>query len=195
MGLLKFVERDVAGPDFGVVQYRRGYKDRPHLSKLEMEDDTARDLGLGELLLLKYDPLGPAYLAARNLTFDNLMTVYDANNHTLVAYRFSSFDPNVKKKIVAFFARPTRPRNFEIRLFGLQNGQKNSNTNDVIYFTKSLGADVVEIDLFGDRTRHIAVDAKRGMSYDILMLDRAYKPGELQNEVTTEQFERASFQT
>ncbi len=33
--------------------------------------------------------------------------------------------------------------------------------------------------LFGNEIRHIALDTKTGLSYNVLLLDRIYRPGEL----------------
>jgi hypothetical protein len=49
---------------------------------------------------------------------------------------------------------------------------------------------LVEVDIFGTNTRHIAIDAKLGTSYNILMEDRLYRAGELVNNLTMENFEK-----
>ncbi|MCL4404741.1 hypothetical protein M1583_02000, partial [Candidatus Marsarchaeota archaeon] len=53
------------------------------------------------------------------------------------------------------------------------------------------GIPLVEADLFGNEVRHIAFDAKQGMSFNVLVNNMNYKPGELVNKMTIDQFERS----
>ena len=58
-------------------------------------------------------------------------------------------------------------------------------------FAHALRIPIFEADLFGNSTRHIAIDIYSGMSFNVLLEDKLYKPGELVNNMTREQFERA----
>ena len=62
--------------------------------------------------------------------------------------------------------------------------------NQVMDFIVENKIRLVEIDLFGENTRHIAIDTKLGTSFNVLMEDRLYRPGELVNSMTVENFER-----
>ncbi len=89
------------------------------------------------------------------------------------------------------FTRSIRRPNFEARVIGLQNGENTGELMELLRLLERERLQVFEVDLFGADTRHIAMDAKVGMSFNILMEDRLYKPGELQNRLTEDQFERA----
>ena len=90
--------------------------------------------------------------------------------------------------------RKLKPANIEVRLIGLQNGDNPLRLNETVDFIKKMKLPVFEADLFGGDTRHICIDIKTGVSFDVLISNRLYKPGELTNKVTREQFERASLE-
>jgi len=81
--------------------------------------------------------------------------------------------------------------NLEARIIGMQKNQDfYFILNQIFDFLISNKIRLVEVDLFGDNTRHIAIDTKLGTSYNVLMEDRIYRPGELVNSTTVENFER-----
>ena len=54
----------------------------------------------------------------------------------------------------------------------------------------SSSSGIFEADLFGSDRRNIAIDLKTGTSFNMLTENRLYKPGELANTTTEEQFAR-----
>jgi hypothetical protein len=194
MGLLRFVEGAEAQQGFGSTEFRKEFKRRPHISKVRLDEDaSAAYIASGKHMTLGRDAMGTEYAAAVNLTFELLLTVYDVDNSLLAAYRFVRIDPKAAKLIKGFF-NGRGARQLEARIYGLQNGSDASGLNDAIGFVREIGAELCEIDVFGDSVRNVAVDVKRGMSFDILMLNRLYKQGELLNTMTKEQFERGMLQ-
>lgn len=125
------------------------------------------------------------YLIAKNITFDLLVTVYNVNSFELFAFRatrnLDAADMAIIKKQVASMKRP----NLEMRAIGMQNG--NGNLLDAVDKVRKLtGAQIIEVDIFGNEIRNIAIDAKNGTSYDLLLLDRIYRPVELINNAKFE---------
>ena len=78
----------------------------------------------------------------------------------------------------------------EARIIGLQDGEEHGFLKDLLGFLSKHRIRLAEADLFGERIRHIAIDLKTGMSYNILLDDRIYKPSELVNRMTVEDFQR-----
>jgi hypothetical protein len=50
----------------------------------------------------------------------------------------------------------------------------------------------MEVDLFGEEKRHIVMDMKTGLSYDLLLENRIYRPGELKNDEKEEDFQSST---
>ncbi len=82
--------------------------------------------------------------------------------------------------------------NVEARIIGLQNGQPRSVLDSVSIFLRGNHMRLCEIDLFGDQTRHVCFDTKTGASFDVLVNNKLYTPGELMNRMTMEQFEKST---
>ena len=103
------------------------------------------------------------------------------------------------RKTLYEFLKKLRNPNLEIRAIGMQN-LKEGYGNDLLinieqaYTVLKPKAKLVEVDLFGNETRHIAIDAKTGASVDVLLYDRFYKPGELNTQTSLEQFKNITAQ-
>ena len=50
----------------------------------------------------------------------------------------------------------------------------------------------MEIDMFGEEKRHMAIDMKTGLSYDLLLENRIYRPGELKNDEKEDDFQSST---
>lgn len=172
--------------------YKNNFKERPHISKSKLDDlSDVKYLKVNELQKLHYsNELSTRYIAAMDLTYDVILSLFDYNSRQLLVYRFfitpTLLKSEVKKFLDSFKNRP----NMEARIIGLQNGQDHYLILDEIgRLLLENKIKLVEVDLFGSNVRHIAMDSKLGMDFDILKDDRLYKPGELANNMTLENFE------
>ena len=122
------------------------------------------------------------YIIAKELTSDLLITIYDVNSVSAIAFRAAlPLESAELAKIKSWLGKFKRP-NFEIRAIGMQSGG-NSIASVIEQIHKICKGDIIEIDLFGNSKRHIAFDLKTGMGYDLLLLDRIYRVGELVNDM------------
>ena len=190
--------RDIRSADISKDVYRLGSKAlngnfRTHMSKSKMDRlSDAVYLDVGEGRKLEYDGLdNPRYIAAMNITYDTLFSVFDVDSRTLFAWRFFklvTIDRELRKFIDS--AKKARFHNMEARIIGMQNRQDFRYTAETLCrFASDNGIRLSEVELFGGNARHIAIDAKLGTSFDVLGEDRVYRPGELVNNATLEQFE------
>ncbi|MCL4372245.1 hypothetical protein M1373_02930 [Candidatus Marsarchaeota archaeon] len=178
--------------DFNSKQFVLAYRKRRHISKIKMDqyDDVAY-IGVGGSAMLDYKvPLEHRYIAAIDITYSLLFSMYDFNSSKLIA--FNCFDDVTKQlseanKFVNALKRP----NIEARIIGMQNSQDFSIIGPIVDFLMKKHIYVSEADLFGNETRHIAIDAKLGMSFDVLINNVNYRPGELINKMTMDQFQRS----
>lgn len=179
--------------DLNKNEYRQSFKERPHISKSVVDEfSDALYIKNRELKVLEYSSeLSPRYVAITNLTFDAIISLYDVNTRRLLVYRFYITPTELNyglKKYVETFKRSNA--NIEARIIGLQNNQDYYLLlNELSDFFTLNKIKLVEIDLFGTDIRHVAIDSKLGMSFNILMNDRIYRPGELVNSRTLENFE------
>ncbi len=179
------------GGTLGTDQYALEFKKRPHVSRSKVEEyGNVAYLKVGDLKATRYEnDSSMRYIAARDITYDLLLSIYDVNTSALACARVYG---NVKKLEPGLvrFARSIRRPNFEARIIGLQNGESTAELEQVLGFLGREKIKVFEVDLFGADTRHITVDAKVGMSFNILVDDRLYKSGELKSRLTMDQFQR-----
>ncbi len=128
--------------------------------------------------------LAVRYIAQTDITDELLISLYEVSTMSLCVARFSAWDMKLSATLDKFMAQFKNPkeRNFEARIIGLQNGQRYDTLHDVLRFVASKKLPLVEVDLFGSNMRHIAFDAKTGMSYNMLLENRLYRPGELANK-------------
>ena len=131
------------------------------------------------------------YLISKSITFDMLLTMYDVNSRSILAIRSAlPIEANDLKDIQKKLNH-MRDANIEIRAIGLQNGWRGyaKSFNDIYKVSKG---HCMEIDLFGEEKRHVAIDLKTGLSYDLLLEDRIYRPGELKNDENEEDFQSST---
>ena len=120
-----------------------------------------------------------------------LLTMYDVNSRSILAIRSAlPIEANDLKDIQKKLNH-MRDANIEIRAIGLQNGWRGyaKSFNDIYKVSKG---HCMEIDLFGEEKRHVAIDLKTGLSYDLLLEDRIYRPGELKNDENEEDFQSST---
>ncbi|MGC8628641.1 MAG: hypothetical protein ACP5T4_00290 [Candidatus Micrarchaeia archaeon] len=179
-------------PSFGKERLYIRVRDRIHLS-LSSIAQKGIELGANKSIALQYNEYNAQsrYIIAKGISFDLMLLVYDVNTSSAFAFRATQ-NEDVKEQVKRFMRRLKRP-NIEIRAIGMQNSVKDYGTSlsgivDAAYnAAKPFGA-LTELDLFGTDQRNIAIDIKLGMSFDILLFDRFYKPGELANATSIEQF-------
>ncbi len=166
-------------------------KERPHISKAKIDMySKARYVGVGSFEYIRYvNELDERYLAATDISYDTVLCIHDVNTSKTILYRFFEFDELLGAKLLSQVRSLTPRPNLEIRIIGMQNNQDFSFLNEISDFIIGNRIKLVEVDLFGDSTRHIAIDTKLGMSMNILMENRIYRPGELANSMTIENFE------
>ena len=74
----------------------------------------------------------------------------------------------------------------------MQNKQANAKdlVNSLLFLEKIGKNSLVEVDLFGNEVRHVAIDLKTGLSYNVLIKNIIYKPGELINNLSFDDFSK-----
>jgi hypothetical protein len=187
------VKNDIKRVELNKTEYKQTSKERVHISKSKIDAySNALYLKVGKSERIHYNvESSKKYIAATNMTYDVIITIFDVNTQNAFAYRFFKYDSLLKVNATAFITSLAKSKpNLEGRIIGMQNNQDFYFViNEIIEFFISHNIKIVEIDLFGTNTRHIALDTKLGQSYNVLLEDRLYRPGELANSMTIENFE------
>lgn len=190
MSFEKFLDDDAESGDFGKARYIRNFKGRQNISKLRLDSDSGSEyLEVNGLYFGKYDELGNRYCACTNLVYDAMLVLFDQSSTRTLVYRFMEFsgeEEGAIAKHLKYFGEKS-----EARVIGLQNGQLFGVVEKVYSMIRERKIGIYEVDVFGNEQRHVAVDLKTGATFDILMENRLYKPGERVNRLTREQFERS----
>ena len=173
-GFGKELENKVSRNDANTAVLIMNFKDRPHISKSKIdENESCIYLEKEGTLQIRYDKkIGKRYIAAPNLTADLLVSIYNIDSGELFVARIGNFDATKEIEKI-------KGGNLEARIIGLQNNQNYEVVKSLLKSFERKGIQVMEVDLFGNQIRHIAIDAHQGMSLKILLLDRIYRPGEL----------------
>ncbi|MEM0148839.1 MAG: hypothetical protein QW346_01070 [Candidatus Micrarchaeaceae archaeon] len=150
--------------------------DKDHSSIAEIADE-AKEANIGDAFLAKLDAGTLRYIIAKSIADDLLVSVYNVNGFEAVVERVSGADKFDFVKLMKLVSQMKR-RNLEIRIFGLLNGSKLS-IDFISKLKNAVGGALVEVDVFGDEYRHIALDLRTGQSYELLLENRIYRPGEL----------------
>ncbi len=170
------------------AQLRVNTGTRQHASIAQISDRGV-ELGLNRAMHMAYSD-AHRYILAKDLSYDLMATIYDVNTRSILAMRMSrDLSAPVITKMVKALAR-MKSGNLEMRVIGLQNG-RSAYSLSIEVMHKESGAKLMEADLFGNETRHIAIDTKTGVTYNLLMLNRIYRPGELVCSVKPEDFARS----
>lgn len=178
---------------FGSQRFLASGKDRPHISrsKILLHED-AEQIGLGDAKGIIYqDWMGKRYVYAESLGFDYLITLYDVNSPRGYALRLLDSKDLLKHLKDGLKQVATQMPNIEARIFGLQNGEAHAFLDPALNLLSQEGIRLIEADLFGEELRHVAIDLKTGSSYNVLLEDRNYRPGELANTMTREDLQRS----
>lgn len=139
--------------------------------------DKSRELPINNALFQHYDE-GSRYILAKDITFDLLLSIYDVNSGSVLAARITNNLNATEWSRIFAMLRVVKVPNFEFRLIGLQDGCT-AGLGAAEQLRKRLAGRFVEFDLFGTNIRHIAIDTKTGVPYDLLLLNRLYRAGEL----------------
>ncbi|MGC8710292.1 MAG: hypothetical protein ACP5RF_01630 [Candidatus Micrarchaeia archaeon] len=127
------------------------------------------------------------YIVSTNITYDLFVSIFDVNSNSGFFIRSSMLLSNATKANIRKYLDKFRNQNLEFRIIGMQNGY--NELIDVISGLKKLvKGSLVELDLFGNEIRHIAIDLETGHSYNLLLDNRIYKPGELINSQALQSF-------
>lgn len=146
----------------------------------------SRNLDINEAFVQRNDP-HKRYIIAVGITHDLLLCAYNVDNGDVFAARISRLpDKKGWQKLNSKLAG-MRARNLELRLIGLQNA--GTDTVRGLQVELKVRGHLVEVDLFGANMRNVAIDTKTGMTYNVLLLNRIYRAGELANTVSREDFE------
>lgn len=187
----KSLDIDMTTPDFGKAKYAMTFKKRPNLSRVRLDSTSGcRFVEVGQWTLLQHEEkLGMRYAACTNITYDSVLSIYDVNRQLIMVYRFYTFDYRIGAAMVKRLGN-IKDLNVEARLIGMQNGQGSSKLDSIYEFLRQNKVPIMEVDLFGGESRNVAFDVKTGISFNVLAENRPYKPSELNNPMTMEQFER-----
>jgi hypothetical protein len=188
------VLEDLGSGSLGTVQYIKCYKPRQHVSASKIEEhENVKYIGNGERLSYKYQsPLDARYIGFKDLTYDFVLSLYEINSKSAFVLRSYGAPRSFEKDIGTYMHslnKVKRP-SIEGRLIGMQNGQEHTLVSDILSLLSKRKIDLYEVDLFGNTKRNIALDMHTGTTFDILVYDRIYRPGELVNTLTEEQFQR-----
>ncbi len=191
MDLWEAFEKRERLAEFGTSQLELNTGARHGLS-LKTVQDRSIELGPGSAVFLTYS-YSRRYITVKALEFDMLITLFDVNSSAILALRsYVEISGKDQREISGLLSRIKRP-NLEMRVIGMQNGS--SEPIQSVHKIRKLKENILaEADLFGNSTRHITIDTKTGMVYNLLLLNRIYRPGELilQNKLAPELPERAA---
>jgi hypothetical protein len=188
MGLETLFVTKSLEPTFEKQKILLNYKERPHISKKVLDKEGSIYVDTDSIKEFHYDPLGPKYIAFTNLSYDCVISLYNFDSKQGVVYRFYEDIINNRELFSKYF-NDLALKNTEIRIIGMQNNYLNKQVRNKFFliFTKKIK--LYEIDLFGTEIRNIALNIETGQTFDILMENKLYKPGELTTKITLEEFE------
>jgi len=185
----KFTEEKLV---LGVIKSTYLPSDRANTSIASI-NDLAKMIKLGEILYEKNE-VGKRYIFAYNLTYDLFASVYSVSKEVGVFFRMAlPLDKNEVGTIKKLYRR-LADRSIEARLIGMQNKQKNASdiVKSLLFLSNLSNSALVEVDLFGNEVRHVAIDLKTGLSYDVLLGNILYRPGELVNHLDFDEFSKGA---
>lgn len=178
--------KKVAFEDFNKKQLLLCTGDRHHTS-LSMIQDRAMDLPVSVSMAQNYSE-GRRYIIARNINYDIFISVYNVNTRAIVVTRFTRIPKPEDWKRILKRIKSWGKTNIELRAIGFQNGSTEL-IGILESFQRAVDGHYMEIDLFGTEIRHIAIDLKTGTSYNLLPLNRIYRPGELACQLKPEEYD------
>ncbi len=127
------------------------------------------------------------YIRIPNLTFDLLVIFFDVNTSYTLAFRTGKIIGGKEIDKISSIIDELKRANIEARLIGMQN----NHIEQTGFFQKlkdNVECKLMEVDLFGREQRNIIIDTKTGMTYNLLLENRIYRPGELINKQSYDEF-------
>lgn len=177
--------KDMAIGDFYTRPLRVATGNRQHTS-LGKVSGMGLELKTGTCISVL--PHGTRYVNSANITHDLLVLIYEVNSRSAIVARLSKpFAGSDVSRIVRMASNWKRP-NIELRAIGLQNGDAEM-CGSVEMLANHMKGHFMELDLFGTEIRHISVDLKTGVPYNLLLLNRAYRLGELTCTLSKDEYE------
>ncbi len=174
--------------NIGNIKYLETYRERPHISKYKLEsNEDIVYIAINQFNIIEYkDQLSKKYIGAVNIITDLFITIYDINLRKIAVLRLNPDTDNINLiKQFKTYLNNNNKNNLEIRLFGLQNNNNLKILNELLSIIIKYKVPIYELDLFGNEIRHIAIDLEIGPSFNILLEDRLYRPGELINNINS----------
>lgn len=157
-------------------------------ASLKAMSEFSKEIEINKAFFQHYDATR-RYIMAKNLSYDLLFSAYDVNSRDILVARITKQISKQGWMKIFSNLRKVKIPNLEFRLIGLQNRGYTDSLAGFDKLHKRIRGVLAEVDLFGTDIRNIAIDTKTGMTYDILMLNRIYRAGELANTVTRDDFE------
>ncbi len=182
-------EKKRSDPQFGFRRLALNTGERHIASALRLIGRSL-EINTGESLRYAYSE-ARRYVAAPGIGFDALISFYDVNTKSGIMLRPASPVYPAEVKIVAEAVSALRKPRLEMRAIGMQDGHAFL-VETMERLSSKINAELVEADLFGGQIRHIIMDMKTGKPYNLLLENRIYRPGELNNTVEWKSFEGAS---
>ncbi len=172
--------------EFGKGKFTLRLGKRWHTS-LSMVMDSSLGLELNKAFSHVYSE-EKRYITAKDITFDIFASVYDVDTGRAFVMRPSAYLTDDTCKRISSIIRKAAFRNAEMRVIGLQSGDQPMRGQVSKIRTAIPGVRLVEVDLFGNETRHITLDMKTGSTYDLLLNNKIYTPAELINNLAPNDF-------
>lgn len=181
-------EAQKAKQGFGTSRLRVASRDRIHVS-LSTVERYSMLLGMNQGMSKKFTEEA-RYIITKNLTHDLFISIYDVNTTSSALLRFSEALGDAAVSKLAGRLRKLKKPNLEMRIIGMQNGDSELlSAADRLYAATKPA--LIEADLFGNETRQIAFDLKLGMPFDLLLLNRIYRPHELANAQSIDDYNKS----
>jgi len=160
-------------------------------TSIALISDFLKEIKIGNIMFEKNN-FNNRYIYAYNLTYDVLASIYSVSKESGVFFRTAlPLNKNEAGIVKKLYSR-LKDRNTEIRIIGMQNKQANAKefVKSILFLEKLGNSSLVEVDLFGNEVRHIAIDLKTGLSYNVLIKNIIYKPGDLINNLSFDEFSK-----
>lgn len=181
------VYKKMAVGDFFLSQINLSTKERQHTS-LGMVQSESVELPPSTSIMHAYRD-SRRYIIAKDVTYDVCISVYDVNKRMMMVSRFTRMPKTTDWTRIVQRVDSWKSSNVEIRAIGFQNKVEEL-PNIIEGFKDRTNGKFMEIDLFGSDIRHIVFDMKTGVSYNLLLLNRLYRAGELSCQMAKEEYDK-----
>jgi len=160
-------------------------------TSIALISDFLKEIKIGNIISEKNN-FNTRYIYAYNLAYDALVSIYSVSKESGVFFRAALPLNKDEARIIKGLYSRLKDRNTEIRIIGMQNKQANAKefVKSILFLEKLGKSSLVEVDLFGNEVRHIAIDLKTGLSYNVLIKNIIYKPGDLLNNLSFDEFSK-----